>query len=80
MIKLTYVYLSLRHTCERSRIMKTQILKILRKQYLTLIGIRLLKISPENEEVDFLNKTLLTIFRNYIPNKKLNATIGNLNG
>ena len=33
-----------------------------------------------NEEVDFLNETLLNIFRNYIPNKKLNVTISNLDG
>ena len=33
-----------------------------------------------DEKVDFLNKTLLNIFRNYIPNKKLNVTIGNPHG
>ena len=46
MVKLTYVYLSLQHTCERSGIIKKQIFKILIKQYLTLIGIKLLKICP----------------------------------
>ena len=33
-----------------------------------------------DEKVDFLNQTLLNIFRNYIPNKKLNVTIGNPHG
>ena len=33
-----------------------------------------------DEKVDFLNKTLLYIFRNYIRNKKLNVTTGNLHG
>ena len=35
-----------------------------------------------NREVDLLNKTLLNIFRNYIPNKKkkLNSAIANLHG
>ena len=42
---LIYVYLSLQHMCERSGIMKKPILNILRKQYLTLIAIKLLKIS-----------------------------------
>ena len=32
------------------------------------------------EKVDFLNKTLLNIFRNYIPNKKIKWTIGNPHG
>ena len=40
--------------------MKKQILKLLRKQYLSV-----------DEKVDFLNKTLLNIFRNNIPNKKI---------
>ena len=33
-----------------------------------------------DEKVDFLHKTLLNIFRNSIPNKKLNVTIGNPHG
>ena len=37
--KLIYVYLSLQHMCERSGIMKKQILNILRKQYLKLLKI-----------------------------------------
>ena len=42
--------------------MKKQILNILRKQYL---------LTSLDEKVDLLNKTLLNIFRNYIPNKKV---------
>ena len=55
--------------CERSRsgIIKKQILKILRKQYLTLIGIKL----SVDEKTEFLKETLLNIFRNYIPNKEV---------
>ena len=44
-VNIRVPYYSLQHTCERSGIIKKQILKILRKQYLTLIGIKLLKIS-----------------------------------
>ena len=43
--KLTYVCLSLQHMCQRSGIIKKQILKILRKQYLTLSGIKPFEIS-----------------------------------
>ena len=43
--KINKVYLSLQHMCKRSGIMKKQILKILRKQHVTWIGIKLLKIS-----------------------------------
>ena len=39
---------------------------MLGKQYLTLIE----NLSVD-EKVDLLNKTLLNIFRNYIPNKKI---------
>ena len=48
---------------ERSGIIK-QILKILRKEYLTLTGINSFGTL----------KTLLNVFRNYIPKKKLNLT------
>ena len=79
--------------------MKKQILKTLRKQYLSdcngtrthnhLIRKRTLNHLAKleaisnfdwnkafetlsvDEKVDFLNKTLLNIFRNYIPNKKI---------
>ena len=68
-VKLTYVYLCLQHIYERSEIIKKQILKILRKQYQTLIGIKLC--LSVDVKVEFLNKTLLIIFRNYIPNKKI---------
>ena len=44
MVKLTYIYFSLQFMSERPGIIKKQILKILRKQYLTLIGIKLFKI------------------------------------
>ena len=72
MVKLIYVYLSLQHMCERSGIMKKQLLKILRKQYLTLIeNLSAFENLSVDEKVDFLNKTLLNIFRNYIPNKKI---------
>ena len=58
--------------CERSGIMKKQLLKILRKQYLTLIeNLSAFENLSVDEKVDFLNKTLLIIFRNYIPNKKI---------
>ena len=33
-----------------------------------------------DEKVELLNETLLNIFRNYIPNKKLNVIIVNLHG
>ena len=55
---------------ERSGIIEKQILKILRKQYLTLIYNKAFKKLSVDAKVKLLNKTLLNIFRNYIPNKK----------
>ena len=66
--KINIRYLSLQCMSERSGIIK-QILKILRKEYLTLTGINSFGTL----------KTLLNVFRNYIPKKKLNLTIGDLN-
>ena len=44
-VKSTYAFLSFQHMCEQSEIIKKQILRILRKQYLTSTGIKPLKIS-----------------------------------
>ena len=45
-------------------------LKILKKQYLTLIGIKFENLFID-EKVAFLRQNLLNIFRNYILNKKI---------
>ena len=47
------------------------ILKIYKKVFRILIGKRLFGNLSVNRKVDLLNETLLNIFRNYIPNKKI---------
>ena len=60
--KINIRYLSLQCMSERSGIIK-QILKILRKEFLTLTGINSFETL----------KTLLNVFRNYIPKKKIKS-------
>ena len=72
MVKITYVYLSLQHMCE---IMvwdyeKTNIENI-KKAISNFDLIKAFENPSVDEKVDFLNKTLLNIFINYIPNKKI---------
>ena len=73
MVRLTFVFPYHQHMFVKSGITGRQMLKILKKQYLTLIGIKPLKILrlKNFEKVALLNQTLLNIFRNYIPNKKI---------
>ena len=72
MVKITYVYLSLQHMCE---IMvwdyeKTNTENI-KKAISNFDLIKAFENPSVDEKVDFLNKTLLNIFINYIPNKKI---------
>ena len=82
MVRLTFVFPYHQHMFVKSGITGRQMLKILKKQYLALIGIKPLKILhlKNFEKVALLNQTLLNIFRNYIPNKKLSVTIDSLHG
>ena len=67
MVKLTFVFPS--HNL-KSGITIREMLKILKKQYLTLIGIKFENLFID-EKVAFLRQNLLNIFRNYILNKKI---------
>ena len=55
----------------KSEVTGRKILKILKKQYLTLPGIKFFENLTITEKVALLNQILLNIFRNYIPNKKI---------
>ena len=80
MAKLIYVYLSLQHVREVWDYEKANIEHI-KKTISNFDWNKAFENLSVDEKVDFLNKTLLNIFRNYIPKKKkLNVTIGNPHG
>ena len=65
MVKLTYMYLSLHHICQNSKNIENINREISKFEWNAAFE----NLSVD-EKVEFLNKTLLNIFRNYIPNKK----------
>ena len=71
MVKLTFVSPSHLYVSVKSGIIIRQMLKIFKKQHLILIGTEPLKNLSVDDKVELLNETLLNIFQNYIPNKKI---------
>ena len=67
---IIYGKINIRVSLPQSEITIRQMLKILKKQYLTLIGIKFENLFID-EKVAFLRQNLLNIFRNYILNKKI---------
>ena len=65
MVKLTYMYLSLHHICQNSKNIENINREISKFEWNAAFE----NLSVD-EKVEFLNKTLLYIFRNYIPNQK----------
>ena len=80
MVRLTFVFPSHQYMFVKSEITRRQMLK---KNYLTLNwnkAFQNLAFQNLDENVSLLNRILLNIFRNYIPNKKLSETIDSLHG
>ena len=76
MVKLTFgypshLYMSVKSGIIMSGIIKRQILKILKKAVSNFNWNRAFKNLSVDEKVELLNETLLNVFRNYIPNKKI---------
>ena len=71
MVKLIHAYLSLRHMCETSGIMKKANIENVKKAISNFDWNKAFENLSLDEKVDFLNKTLVNVFRNYIPNKKV---------
>ena len=71
MVKLGYVYLSLQYMSERSGIIKKANIENIKKAISNINWNKGFENLSTDEKVELLNKTLLNIFRNYTPNKKI---------
>ena len=71
MVKLGYVYLSLQYMSERSGIIKKANIENIKKAISNINWNKGFENLSIDEKVELLNKTLLNIFRNYTPNKKI---------
>ena len=65
---------------EKFGIIKTQTLKIFKKQFQILIGLKHLGTRKQMKVVNILTFTLMNIFRNYVPRKSKNTNIRPFSG
>ena len=71
LVRFTFTYPCHHLMSAKFGISARQMLKILKKPYPVLIGIKHFENLSIDAKIELLNGTLLNIFRNYIPNKKI---------
>lgn len=67
---LTLTYLPFQFIIEKSEIIEMQALKVFKKKFQILIGLKHLGTRTQNENCKVLTGTSMNIFRNYFPHKK----------